>query len=149
MASSDTPELGRLVVLHHAILAELLNPGTDDASLNEIRREADALVMLVAHRSRSAAEYHESVRGKAALADAAQVIQALKEGDVRRLDPNEPGAAFVELVNYVWDREQLNGPILPGMEPQRKVVRRFYAHGLRFMGPDLDSIPPIVYPDPS
>lgn len=126
--ADDTPELGRLVVLLHSLLSVVIT-GADlelDAGELAIAKEADALVMRIAHRSRSAAHYDKTERGKAALSDAAKVIEALELSQEK--DP-----VFVEITDHVWSKEQIDGPILPGMKPERALKRRMYVSGMRLL----------------
>lgn len=136
MANDDTPELGRLVVLHGAILAMIIASDKMDFDEGEqaILKEADALTMRVAHRSRSAQNYHETERGKAAIDDAKQIVAALDAGEVKG-----DGTTFVEIVNYTWDKEQLDNPMAQvGQAPTRKIVRRWYVdEDLHFLSPEL------------
>lgn len=59
-----TNELGRAVVL--LITLQLQTPNADPA-LEPIRDELEAFAGLFAHRCRSAANYHETARGRAIL----------------------------------------------------------------------------------
>lgn len=121
---SDTPELSRLVVLHGAILVAMLDGTADraDPGFAEVLKEADALTLRIAHRARSAIDYHKTSRGLAALDDAEQ-LRARQQGD----------ELYTELVDRTWTPEQMAGPIMPGMEPERRLTRRHFARGMRFL----------------
>lgn len=146
--ADDTPELGRLVVLHHALL-ELLVTSLDvrglpqwDAAARELAKETDALVMRIAHRTRSAQNYHNTARGDAAIHDAMQIVAALKDPTRVHKSENASGrtdSSWIELVDYVWDKDQLDNPIQAMTEdPRRKIVRRWYVDpNLRFLSEEL------------
>lgn len=128
---ADTPELGRLVVLHGAILALLLDGGVDraDEGTASILKEADALTLRIAHRSRSAIAYDQTLRGKAALDDAQQVRDVLAA-----LPADADPPLFVEIVEYTWDRDQVDNLVeLATGTPNRKLVRRQFVGGMRFL----------------
>lgn len=110
----DSPELTRYAVLIVALVKGLL-PKKLDPGTEAIARELDALTIVLARRARSAARYHETPRGKAALALAAQVAAQLAA---------DPDLEEAELVQYRWSPEQAEGSRFPGMKPEERVVTR-------------------------
>lgn len=125
---NETPELGRQVVLITALLRSILDVVgiVPDDGTKSIMKEIDALNLRAVHRYRSAAAYDDSARGRAALKDLVQVVERMDKDEHK--DPMKSGV-YVELVDYTWSAEQLNGPIMPGMKPERKLVRRHYVEG--------------------
>lgn len=129
----DSPELTRYAVLLAAIVAQLVEAsGLDrnDPGMKAILQETDALTMRLAHRSRSAVDYHLSERGKAALEDAAAAAPAIYAGDLE-----------VQLEQRRWSQEQADGPIYPGMEKGDVIRDRRRLSGVRLMSSQFQGEP--------
>lgn len=114
----DTPELTRYCVLQTAVINELLElSGADrrEPGLAAILKELDALTMRLAHRCRSAVDYHETSRGKAALEDARNFAAAAA------------AAADGELVEWTekrWSQEQVAAGVFKPTDRPEETVRR-------------------------
>lgn len=127
----DSPELGRLVVVQGAIIGALLQ---NDTPAEELLLEHDALTMVIARRVRSAVHYHETIRGKDALANAAVLAELGNPDEV------------VSLVRMRFSQEQALNPFLQRNGPEEEIYIPFDARGVALLA-EVNQGPP-VDPEP-